>query len=87
MRCFFSYPLDYKNIIQNASVTSDDKSCQEGMTKCPSKKNKKAYTLHNYSTTSTKTTRVETVEKKEKTTSSEDIRFKSSKKMSNCRKR
>lgn len=64
-----------KNIIQNASVTSDDKSCQEGMTKCPSKKNKKAYTLHNYSTTSTKTTRVETVEKKEKTTSSEDIRF------------
>lgn len=45
------------------------------MTKCPSKKNKKAYTLHNYSTTSTKTARVETVEKKEKATSSDDIRF------------
>lgn len=64
-----------KNIIQNASETSDDKSCQKGMTKCPSKKNKKAYTLHNYSTTSTKTARLETVEKKEKATSSDDIRF------------
>ena len=64
-----------KNIVQNAFETSDDKSCQEGMTKCPSKKNKKAHTLHNYSTTSTKTARVETVEKKEKATNSDDIRF------------
>lgn len=64
-----------KNIIQNASESSANQSCQEGMTKCPSKKNKKAYTLHNYSTTSTKTARVETVEKKEKATSSDDIRF------------
>lgn len=64
-----------KKIIQNAAETSDDKSCQEGMTKCPSKKNKKAYILHNYSTTSTKTERVETVEKKENATSSDDMRF------------
>ena len=28
-----------KNIIQNASESSSNQSCQEGMTKCPSKKN------------------------------------------------
>lgn len=64
-----------KNIIQDVSETSADQFCQEGMTKCPSKKNKKIKTNSNYSTISTKPVTVDDVEDKEKRQLSADSRF------------
>ena len=64
-----------KNIIQNVSESSANQSCQEGMTKCPSKKNKKTKTNNNYSTISTKPVTVDDVENREKSQLSADSRF------------
>ena len=60
-----------KNIIQDASAHSNTKKCQEGMTKCPTKKNKKTNTINDYSTISTK----EPVESRTKKRVTEDVRF------------
>lgn len=61
-----------KNIIQDTSKTSDDKSCQDGVTKCPLKKNKKPKTNNNYSTISTKPVTIDVVEDREKSQVSAD---------------
>ena len=64
-----------KNIIQDVSESSANQSCQEGMTKCPSKKNKKTKTNSNYSTISTKPVTVDVVEDREKSQVSADSPF------------
>lgn len=61
-----------KNIIQVEMEHVNAEKCQEGMTKCPSKKNKKTNTINDYSTISTK----ESVESKTKKRVTEDVRFK-----------
>ena len=60
-----------KNIIQDSSAHSNTKKCQEGMTKCPTKKNKKTNTINDYSTISTK----EPVASRTKKRVTEDVRF------------